>query len=121
MAEYQETMVAVLRQGKQALPEAGCLVIGAMDRAEKRGTSLSTLPVIPAIVKEQRKAAAATGCAFFDTYRAMGGAGSMAAWVGRGLGQADLTHPTGSGSQVLANWIYRALIQGYQAYLSKQR
>jgi lysophospholipase L1-like esterase len=116
MDEYQRTMRDVLQQGKKAVPEAGCLIIGAMDRAEKKGTTLSTMPVIIAIVKEQRIAAKATGCAFFDTFEAMGGSGSMAAWVQRGLGQADLTHPTGSGSEVLASWIFRALMQDYSAW-----
>ena len=44
------------------------------------------------------------------------GPGGMPAWVRRGLGQADLTHPTGWGSEVLGRWIYRALMQGYAAY-----
>lgn len=116
MDEYYTSMKAVLAQGKRAVPEAGCLVVGAMDRAEKRGTALQTMAVIPAIVKEQQRAAADTGCAFFDTYAAMGGFGSMAAWVERGLGQADLTHPTGSGSEVLASWLFGALMQGYEDY-----
>ena len=119
MAEYRKTMLEVLRQGKQAVPQAGCLVIAAMDRAEKRGTVLTSMPVIPALVKEQKAAAAEVGCALFDTYRAMGGAGSMPTWVRRGLGQADLTHPSGVGSEVLATWIYRALMQGYDEYLKR--
>ncbi len=113
MEDYRRTMKDVLLQGKKAVPKAGCLIIGAMDRAEKKGTTMSTMPVIIAIVKEQRRAAEETGCAFFDTFKAMGGSGSMAAWVQRGLGQADLTHPTGSGSEVLASWIFRALMQKY--------
>lgn len=119
MDEYFRTMKDVLEQGKRARPEMGCLVLGAMDRAEKKGTTLSTMAVIPAIVAEQRRASAAAGCAFFDTYKAMGGSGSMAAWVGRGLGQADLTHPTGVGSEVIGNWIYRALMQGYDAFTAR--
>ena len=98
---------------------AGCLVIAAMDRAEKRGTALTSMPVIPALVKEQKAAAAEVGCALFDTYGAMGGPGSMPTWVRRGLGQADLTHPSGVGAEVLANWIYRALLQGYEEYLKR--
>jgi lysophospholipase L1-like esterase len=120
MVDYHRTMKEVLRQGKAAVPDAGCLVIGAMDRAEKRGTDLSSMAVIVAIVEQQRKASAEVGCAFFDTYQAMGGPGSMPAWVARGLGQADLTHPTGSGSEVLGNWIYRALMQGYDAWLARK-
>lgn len=116
MADYNRTLQNVLRQGREAVPDAGCLVIGAMDRVEKRGESLTTLPVIPALVEEQRHGAAAVGCAFFDTYTAMGGSGSMATWVGRGLGQADLTHPTGAGSEVLASWIERALLDGLERW-----
>jgi hypothetical protein len=87
-----------------------------MDRAKKQGSNLVSMRVIPALVTEQRKAAAEVGCAFWNTYEAMGGPGGMPAWVRRGLGQADLTHPTGWGSEVLGRWIYRALMQGYAAY-----
>ncbi len=116
MAEYRKTLEEVLAQGLRAVPRAGCLVVGAMDRAEKKGTALQTMAVIPALVAEQRAASAAVGCAFFDTFAAMGGSGSMAAWVQRGLGQGDLTHPTGSGSEVLASWLYRALLEGYEGW-----
>ncbi|MBX3182186.1 MAG: hypothetical protein KIT72_09975 [Polyangiaceae bacterium] len=121
MEDYHRTMKAVLEQARRAVPNAGCLVLGAMDRAEKRGAALQSMAVIPALVKEQRRASAEVGCAFWDTYTAMGGPGSMSAWVTRGLGQADLTHPTGSGSEVLASWVFRALMAGYDAHLAKER
>lgn len=118
MADYHRTMKDVVAQGQRALPESSCLVIGAMDRAAKVGEEIVSLRVIPAIVEEQRKTAAELGCAFFDTYTAMGGARSMPTWVRRGLGQADLTHPTSVGSEVIGNWIFRALMKGYNAYLA---
>ena len=120
MDEYHRTLVAVLRQGREALPECGCLVLAAMDRAKKRGTELRSMAVIPALVAEQRKAAAEVGCAFWNTFEAMGGPGAMPTWVRRGLGQADLTHPTGSGCEVLGKWIYQALMQGYGQYRNAQ-
>ena len=120
MPEYYATMRAVLEQTRRALPDSGCLVLSAMDRARRKDNVLESLPIIPLIVKEQTRAAHDVGCAFFDTYRAMGGHGSMATWVRRGLGQADLTHPTGVGSQVLGKWIFRALMQGYNAYLARR-
>jgi lysophospholipase L1-like esterase len=120
MTEYQTTMQEVLRQAKRARPEAACLVIGAMDRTERRAGVLTSMEVIPALVREQRRAAEHVGCGFWDTYRAMGGPGSMGAWVARGLGQADLTHPTGSGADLLASWIERALLDGYAAWQKRQ-
>ncbi|MBN1611724.1 MAG: hypothetical protein JW940_34140 [Polyangiaceae bacterium] len=119
MDEYLQTMKDVLLQARHALPEAGCLVMGAMDRARKLDDSLRTLPIIPLIVERQRTAAREVGCAFFDTYRAMGGRGSMAKWVRRGLGAADLTHPTSVGAEILGNWLYRALMQGFGEYAAR--
>ena len=121
MVDYHRTMKDVLEQGKRALPGSSCLVIGAMDRATKQGDEVVSVSVIPTLVEEQRKTAAEVGCAFFDTYRAMGGARSMPTWVRRGLGQADLTHPTAIGSEVIGNWIFRALMQGYNASLTRPR
>ncbi len=120
MSEYYSTMLAVLQQGQRALPESSCLVLGAMDRASKQGDALVSMRVIPMLVKEQRKAAARAGCAFFDTFEAMREQGGMPGWVRRGLGQADLTHPTGVGSEILARWVYRALMQEYNRYLARQ-
>lgn len=120
MPEYYATMRAVLEQTRRALPGTGCLVLSAMDRARRKDGVLESLPIIPLLVREQTRAARDVGCAFFDTYRAMGGLGSMATWVRRGLGQADLTHPTGVGSEVLGKWIFRALMQGYNAYLARR-
>jgi len=118
MVDYHRTMKEVIAQGQRALPESSCLVIGAMDRAAKVGDEIVSMRVIPSILEEQRRAAAELGCAFFDTYTAMGGAHSMPTWVRRGLGQADLTHPTAIGAEVIGNWVYRALIKSYNAHLA---
>jgi hypothetical protein len=91
-----------------------------MDRAHKVDDGLRTLPIIPLIVEQQRAVAAEVGCAFFDTYRAMGGKNSMGKWVRRGLGQADLTHPTVVGAEILGNWLYRALVQGYREFAARR-
>ncbi len=119
MADYHRTMKDVLAQGQRALPGSSCLVIGAMDRAAKSGDEIVSLRVIPAIVAEQRSTAAELGCAFFDTYTAMGGAHSMPTWVRRGLGQADMTHPTAIGSEVIGNWVFRALMKSYNEHLKQ--
>jgi len=115
MADYHRTFRNVVEQGRRALPNAGCLIVGPLDRATKKGEELVSVGVIPLLVKEQREVAAETGCAFFDTYHAMGGGGSMARWLKRGLGQADMTHPSGAGAEIIGAWIFRALMQRYGA------
>jgi lysophospholipase L1-like esterase len=116
MDQYEVTARAVLKQVREALPGASCLLVGPMDAAEKRGEGFSTRPVVPAIVDVQRKLAAELGCGFFDTFRAMGGHGSMGVWIQRGLGGADLIHPTSTGAEVIGGWVYRALMDGYSRY-----
>ncbi len=118
MRDYHRTMREVIEQGRRALPDSSCLIIGAMDRATKNGDELKSVGVIPLIVEEQRRVADEVGCAFFDTYVAMGGRGSMPRWVRRGLGHADLTHPTSIGSDMIGTWIYRALMKRYGEFLA---
>jgi lysophospholipase L1-like esterase len=118
MADYHRTMKEVLLQARSALPGASCLILAAMDRARKEDAGVVTVPVIPRIVLEQQATARELGCAFWDTFQAMGGRGSMARWVRRGLGQADLTHPSAEGAELLGSWLYQALMQGYRAHLA---
>lgn len=116
MVDYHRTMRDVLEQGKRALPGSSCLVIGTMDRAAKVGDEIVSLRVMPDLLANQKQAALDAGCAFFDTWTAMGGARSMPRWVRKGLGQADMTHPTAVGAEIIGTWIYRALMQSYQNY-----
>lgn len=115
MKDYQATMQEVLRQTKAAVPAASCLVIGAMDRARVEHGAVTSMKILQLITVEQERAAREVGCAYFDTYRAMGGFGSMPRWVKRGLGQADMTHPTYEGAERIANWIHAELIAAYRA------
>ncbi|MEZ4465887.1 MAG: hypothetical protein R3F43_15850 [bacterium] len=50
--------------------------------------------MVKRIVLAQRRASYEQGCAFWNTWEAMGGEGSMAKWYKSGLGGGDLTHPT---------------------------
>lgn len=115
LEDYHHTMKAVLVQAKAALPESSCLLVAALDRARKEGNRVVTVPIIPELVRVQEATAREVGCAFWNTYEAMGGEGSMARWVQKGLGQADLTHPSGHGALILGNWLYRALMAGFQS------
>src|SRR5262249_54470166 len=88
--QYESTMKAVLMQVKAALRAASCLLVGPMDRADRRGDTFPSRPVIPKLAAIQRRVAAEVGCGYWDTFGAMGGLGSMGTWVQRGLGGADL-------------------------------
>jgi lysophospholipase L1-like esterase len=118
--QYESTMKAVLQQVKAALPRGACLLVGPLDRAEKKGDGFRSRPVIPKLAAIQRKVAGEVGCGYWDTLGAMGGFGSMATWYQRGLGGADLAHPSSAGAEVLGNWIYLALMEGYEGYRARK-
>ncbi len=116
MDQYEATARAVLKQVRDALPRSACLLVGPLDAADKRGDSYPSRPVIPAMNAIQKKLAAELGCGFFDTWQAMGGHGSMGVWLQKGLGGADLVHPSSMGAEVLGTWVYKALMEGYAKY-----
>ena len=63
---------------------------------------MTTKRVILDLVTIQRRVALSHGAAFWSTFDAMGGEGSMARWVKAQpqLGGGDLTHPTPLGAEV---------------------
>jgi hypothetical protein len=95
------------------------LVMSPMDRGERSGLDeIETMSTIPEIVAIQRQVAAETHCAFFDTYDAMGGDGTMARWYGASprLVTADLLHPTPQGASIVAGLFLEQLGLGYNRW-----
>jgi lysophospholipase L1-like esterase len=120
--KYVDTLYAgelrqVLTRMKAAAPHASVLVMAPMDRGEKAATGgIVTPPVMARIVAVQKQVAAETGCAFFNTYEAMGGAGTMAKWYAAKprLVNADYIHPLPGGAAIVGGLFNDALVQGYR-------
>jgi lysophospholipase L1-like esterase len=117
MADYQRTMIEVIRSMQEALPEASCLIVSPNDLAWKtpQGDYLSK-QIVADLGATQRAVAAICGCAFWDLYQAMGGSGSMGRWIDRELARPDMLHPTAAGAELLARWLYLALMEGLASY-----
>jgi hypothetical protein len=62
------------------------------------------------------------GVAFFNTFQAMGGPGTMGRWYEAEprLANADFLHPTPAGATYVGNLLYRALFDGYNRYKLKK-
>jgi lysophospholipase L1-like esterase len=120
--DYERTTVEVLRDIRAALPDSSCLVISPNDIAWKtsKGDRLSN-DMVPKLAAAQRKVAAEVGCAFWDMYEAMGGAGSMGRWISRQLGRPDMLHPTAAGAEVLGDWLFLALMDRYDAFKAQPK
>jgi lysophospholipase L1-like esterase len=119
MDAYEQDTREAIRRIRAALPQVAIMLIGPMDRgARGPGGSIITRPMIPKLVSYQRRLAAETGCAFFDTYTAMGGEGTVAQWFEarpRLMG-GDFTHPTAQGAEIVGSLIYDAIINAYEEH-----
>jgi lysophospholipase L1-like esterase len=114
---YREDLLPVVRGLRAGLPHVPCLLVGPMDRADKNEAGeLVSRPVVQRITDVQRRVAYMAGCAFFDTFRAMGGEGSMARWYRSRLGGGDMTHPTRLGADRIGAMIFASLMDGYKRH-----
>jgi lysophospholipase L1-like esterase len=121
---YEAALERTLAKVQKAAAGASILIVSPLDRAEKgEGGKLHTKPVILQLVDAQKKAAAAHGIAFWNTFEAMGGEGSMAKWVHDKpqLGGWDFTHPTPLGAEKIAGLLFHALNAGYATWASAHR
>jgi lysophospholipase L1-like esterase len=115
---YEKELREAVRRVRAALPASSILVMSPMDRGERSGDGIRTMPTIPRLVAIQRRVAAETGCGFFNTYEAMGGDGTMARWYDSHprLVSADFIHPTPQGGRIIAEVIVREIRVGLNRY-----
>ena len=123
MDQYERDTKEVIRRIRQALPDASIMFVGPMDRGMRGpGGGIITRPMIPRLIAYQRRIAGETGCAFFDTYSAMGGEGTVARWHESKpkLMGGDLTHPTAQGAEIVGALIFDAIVKAYEEYKDKR-
>jgi lysophospholipase L1-like esterase len=122
VTEYEKELREAIRRVRAALPNASILVMSPMDRGQKNGGEIETLPTIPRIVGIQRRVAAELHCGFFNTFEVMGGAGTMARWYDSQprLVSADFIHPTPQGARLIAEAFVKELTAGLNRYQLRQ-
>ena len=115
----EKELRAAIQKTRAAAPGVPILVMSPMDRGEHAGLNdIHTNPLIPRIVSIQQQVAADEHCAFFNTYAAMGGDGTMARWYAAKprLITADLIHPTPQGAEYVAQLLVAALYHAYDQW-----
>jgi lysophospholipase L1-like esterase len=102
---YAGTLSEALARIRRALPSAELIVVGAPDQGGVPPARLD------AVVRAQRRAAAAARAQFVDLRVAMGGAGTAARWASASppLAARDLVHFTEAGYRELARFVAPAL------------
>lgn len=118
MAPYEVQYARVIDKFRAGKPETSCLIMALIDHVRLIRGKIRTREIMPRLVNAQRKVALEHGCAFFDTWQAMGGDGSFMRWhdAKPRLAAKDLHHPTVAGQRKLATLLYQALMQGYVRY-----
>ena len=109
----------VIQRLREAVPEAAILIMSPMDRGTRQTAGeIGTVPGIPRLVAIQQRVAQATGVAFFNTFEAMGGVGTMGRWYEAEprLVGADFIHPMPAGARIVGGLLYQALLDGYNKY-----
>ncbi len=109
---YEREYAVAIGRVRRALPDASILVMAPMDRGVRLADgNIGTLPSIRRLVSVQRRIARENGCAFFDTFAAMGGEGTMGRWYENEprLVTGDFTHTTKPGSDRVARLLVGAL------------
>lgn len=122
MQPYEEEYTRVIQKFRAGKPEASCLVMSLTDHGERVGrVGIRTRRIVPKLVASQRKVAEAQGCAFFNTFEAMGGDGSIGRWfyANPRLAGADFSHPTSAGHEVIAELLVRSLMHGYGEFRTR--
>ena len=118
-ATWGREMRKAVGRVRAALPETSILLMSPMDRGVKAASGeIDTIPSIPRLVEMESAIAADSGVAFFNTYEAMGGAGTMARWYmsePRLVG-ADYIHPMPAGAKIIGELLFTSLRQGFNQY-----
>ncbi|HUS29662.1 MAG TPA: GDSL-type esterase/lipase family protein [Kofleriaceae bacterium] len=114
-AEYEKMLVPF----RKARPDASCLVVSPSDQAEAKDDGYQSKPVMRTIADAQRKAAHASGCAFYSTYDWMGGKGSAMKWSKKHLIGGDFIHLTHAGASKMADGLFDSLLAGSKSYATK--
>jgi lysophospholipase L1-like esterase len=115
--DYASELRKVIERIRAAVPNASVLIMSPMDRGERDDTGeIGTPPVLPRIVEIQKQVAKEMGCAFFDTFDAMGGPGTMGRWYKAQprLVSGDFIHPFPAGAAKVGGLVDEALLAGYR-------
>ena len=121
---YPGELRQVIERVKAAVPGASILIMSPMDRGQRDSNShITTVPALPRLVEIQRQTAAEMNCAFFNTFQAMGGEGTMARWYDSQprLVSADFTHPLPAGARKVGVLLDQALESGYRQFKAREQ
>ena len=122
-SSYEKELRLAIGRLKLALPGSSIMIMSPMDRGIRNYSGeIVTVPALHRLINIQQRVAAETKCAFFNTFQAMGGPGTMGRWYQAEprLVGADFIHPMPAGARMVGNLLYKSFIRGYNNYKMRQ-
>ncbi|SDD91911.1 SGNH/GDSL hydrolase family protein [Riemerella columbipharyngis] len=120
---YAQRMVPVLARLKKDFPNTDFLLISSADRAFRYNGEMKTAVGMPNLIQTQAQLAFENGLAFYNQFESMGGENAIVKWAQQNppLANKDYIHPNAKGGDVLAEKIFRAMMNDYKKYNPKTK
>lgn len=118
-SQYEKSFRRSLDLLMRCFPRTSFLVVSVGDRDYRAsGGTLKTMPGILAFIRAQQKLAGDAHVAFWNTFQAMGGEGSISRWAAMKPPRANLdyTHINFEGGRAVAASLFDALVWGKEEY-----
>lgn len=115
---YGSSFRSHIQMFKRLAPDAAIIVVGPSDMSTSIDGVYQTWPYLESLKEGMKEAALSEGCAFWDMFEVMGGKNAMVSWVTNDPPYAgpDYTHFTPAGARKVAELLYKALDEEYEAW-----
>jgi lysophospholipase L1-like esterase len=117
--EVREDHRALIRLLQDSLPDSDCLLWAPLDAGYRKKGKVVSLPYLGDVRDIQRSVAEELGCGFWDALTFMGGAGSIARWVDKGIMNDDLVHPKSTAARIVGRGFAAALLDAERSFGSQ--
>lgn len=96
------------------------LLVSCADRAFSYNGEYQSAIGIDSLIKTQATLAYQTGSNFYNQFASMGGKNSIVEWANQkpSLANKDYVHPNHKGAEILANYLFEAIMNEYRKYSS---
>jgi lysophospholipase L1-like esterase len=115
---YARVMLPVVKKIRNCFPNSDFLLVSTADRAFRYGGEYKSAIGIDSLVKVQALLAYETNSSFYNQFAAMGGTNSIVEWARMkpSLANQDYVHPNHRGAEVLAHYLFDAIMRDFQKY-----
>ncbi len=120
---YAKAMLPIIQKFRQCFTQSDFLLVSTADRAFRYGGEYKSAVGIDTLVRIQATLAYETGSGFYNQFASMGGTNSIVEWAKMNppLANKDYVHPNHRGAEVLARYLYEAMLSEYTKFIRTRK